>query len=36
MPTDTVILLGLVIAVFAVFAVVLLWADRQTQNLPKR
>jgi hypothetical protein len=35
MPTDTIILLAVVVAVFAVFATALLWADRQTRDLPK-
>jgi hypothetical protein len=36
MPTDTIILLALVVAAFAVFASALFWADLQTRNLPKR
>lgn len=34
MPTDTIILLTIVVAVFAVFAAVLAWGDRRTRNLP--
>jgi hypothetical protein len=36
MPTDTIILLAVVISAFAVFATALLWADWQTRDLPKR
>lgn len=36
MPTDTVVLLAVIVAIFAVFAGVLAWGDRQTRNLPKR
>jgi hypothetical protein len=35
MPTDTIILLGFVIAAFAVFASAVLWADWQTRDLSK-
>lgn len=35
-PTDTIILLAFVISAFAVFAGAVLWADRQTRNLPRR
>jgi hypothetical protein len=36
MPTDTIVLLAFVVAAFAVFASAVLWADRQTRDLPKR
>jgi hypothetical protein len=36
MPTDTIVLLVFVVAAFAVFASAVLWADRQTRDLPKR
>jgi hypothetical protein len=36
MPTDTVFLLAFVVAAFIVFALVVLWTNRQTGNLPKR
>ena len=34
MPTDTIILLALVVGAFAVFASVVAWADHTTRNLP--
>lgn len=33
MPTETVIIVGGVVAAFLIFAAVLYWADRQTRNL---
>lgn len=32
----TIVLLAFVIAAFAMFASAVLWAERQTRNLPKR
>ena len=36
MPTETIILLVIVVAIFAVFAGVLAWGDRQTRNLSEK
>lgn len=36
MPTDTIVLLAFIVGAFAIFAGVLVWADRTTHNLPGR
>lgn len=36
MPTETIILLAVIVAIFAVFAGTLAWGERQTRNLPSR
>ena len=36
MPTDTIVLLAVVVGMFSFFAVVLYWGERQTRHLPPR
>lgn len=36
MPTDTILMLVAVVAMFAGFLAVLAWGDAQTRNLPQR
>ena len=36
MPTETVILLVIIVAIFSVFASALAWGDYQTRRLPVR
>lgn len=36
MPTETTVVLTIVVAAFVIFMVVLAYGDAQTRNLPKR
>jgi hypothetical protein len=36
MPTETIVMIVIVVTIFAVFASVLAWGDAQTRNLPTR
>ena len=36
MPTDTIVVLVAVVAMFAVFSAALAWGDWQTRRLPQR
>ena len=36
MPTETIIVVAIIVAIFLLFASVLAWGDAQTRRLPKR
>jgi hypothetical protein len=35
-PTETIILIAVIVTIFTTFAGVLAWGERQTRNLPQR
>jgi hypothetical protein len=35
-PAETIVLVVIIVGIFAVFALVLAWGDRQTRRLPER
>jgi hypothetical protein len=35
-PTETIVLIAVIIAIFSVFGAVLAWGDYQTRHLPER
>jgi hypothetical protein len=36
MPTETIVMIAIVVTIFVVFASVLAWGDAQTRSLPRR
>jgi hypothetical protein len=36
MPTETIIMIAIVVSIFSVFASVLAWGEAQTRNLPSK